>query len=98
MLIFILTMPRVNTWNNSYSGKKDLFAIKRKATNKIEESLDGEVFDYDFGDGWGARVSVNKIQASEANKIMRRSKGFYGYEWMVDSILSKGLISSEGVL
>lgn len=42
---------------------------------------------YNFGDGWGANICVEKVDTREANKRRKISVGFYGYEWMVDSII-----------
>ena len=28
-----------------------------------------------------------KVDIKEANKIMKKSVGFYGYDWMIDSII-----------
>lgn len=44
-------------------------------------------FYYSFGDGWGASVIVEKVDSKEANKRKRISKGFSGYDWMVDNII-----------
>ncbi len=43
---------------------------------------------YNFGDGWCACVKVTQITAKEANKVMKKSQGFAGYDWMIYSILS----------
>ena len=47
---------------------------------------------YNFGDGWGANVKIETIDAREANKRRKASCGFYGYDWMVDSIMMYGEI------
>lgn len=43
---------------------------------------------YNFGDGWGANVILELIDAKEGNKRKKLSSGFQGYEWMIDSIIS----------
>jgi len=42
---------------------------------------------YNFGDGWGANVRIEQVDAKEANKRRKNSAGFCGYEWMIDSII-----------
>ncbi|MCR4340086.1 MAG: hypothetical protein NUW01_09385 [Gemmatimonadaceae bacterium] len=49
-------------------------------------------YGYDFGDGWAARVDVRQIEAPEARKLRRITRGFCGYDWMVDEILHEGRI------
>lgn len=45
-------------------------------------------YGYDFGDGWRASIEIQVLPAKEVNKIVKKSKGFYGYDWMIDSILT----------
>ncbi len=48
---------------------------------------------YDFGDGWGAGISVFIVDGSkEAAMLRRKSHGFCNYDWMVDSIMDYGKI------
>jgi len=42
---------------------------------------------YNFGDGWGANIIVEQVDAKEANRRRKKSSGFWGYEWMIDSIV-----------
>jgi hypothetical protein len=42
---------------------------------------------YNFGDGWGAHIEIEQVYAKEANKRRKKSAGFCGYEWMIDSII-----------
>jgi hypothetical protein len=42
---------------------------------------------YNFGDGWGASITVEQVDAKEANKRRKNSAGFCGYDWMVNSII-----------
>lgn len=49
-------------------------------------------FYYNFGDGWGANVCVEQVDAKEAKKRRKISSGFCGYEWMIDSIINFGEI------
>ena len=52
-------------------------------------------FYYDFQDGWGASVCVEKMAAIDGQKIMRKSKGFCGYDWMIDEIIQLGRIKTR---
>ena len=95
MLCFELTMPNRGSWNGRWSGENDYYAIlkteRRVGKAKVRE-LDGEHFHYRWDDGWTAMVSCRKVDATEARKLRRRSKGFCGYDWMVESILRHGEI------
>ena len=42
---------------------------------------------YNFGDGWGANIRVEQVDAKEGRKRKKLSSGFCGYEWMIDSII-----------
>jgi hypothetical protein len=37
-------------------------------------------FRYDFGDGWTACISVDVVDSKEANRVMKKSRGFCGYD------------------
>ncbi len=57
---------------------------------------DSGYYSYNFGDGWRAGVSVYHIDdtypKNEPAKLRRKSDGFCGYDWMVDSIIAHGEI------
>lgn len=95
MLLFTLSMPNVGSWNGKWTGEDNVYARSFKRTNKIEKELDGKSFCYDFGDGWTARISVQKVLSKDAKKIMKNSKGFAGYDWMISSIFEHGEIVWE---
>ena len=62
-------------------------AAQRQAIN------DSGYYYYNFGDGWGASVNVYILDgAKEASRLRRKSDGFCGYEWMIDSIITNGKI------
>lgn len=97
MLAFTLTMPQNNSWNNRWSGRDKLFCIVKKFPNTAkylvkEMKLDGKSFTHNFGDGWVAQVSVKRVDSFEARSLRKRSHGFCGYDWMIDSILAHGKI------
>jgi hypothetical protein len=88
-VIFELSMPRNNSWNNQWSGKNNTYTVAKTITDKKFNSLD-DYYTYDFGDGWMAGVSVRPAKPRE-----KVSGKFCGYEWMINSILSKGLIEAK---
>jgi len=99
---FYLSMPNNNSWDGKWSGEGRLYAKRRKLTktlkDKIEQLLDGQDsqgFYFGWSDGWGANVEVKLINGKEARKISTKSKGFCGYDWMIDSILKHGKIIIE---
>lgn len=98
MLIkFELSMPNVGSWNGKWSGEENLYAkiinwdkyygTSKVSKEKVKKILSIENFYYNFGDGWGVNISVCQIDSKKAAKVKRKSKGFYGYEWMIDSII-----------
>jgi len=87
---FTLTMPRNNSWNGKWTGAENLYARTKSLSKSKEEELDGESFYHNFGDGWAANVACKKISSQEAAKIRKKTKGFCGYEWMIDNIIWYG--------
>lgn len=64
-------------------------------TNKEFEKLPFKLpnsFTYRWEDGWCAHIEAKLVETKEKTAILRKSRGFAGYDWMVDSILSKGII------
>jgi len=98
ILSFELSMPNNNAWNGKWSGEGRLYAKivnfgkTKKAEKHAQEILDEGYFYYNFGDGWGAGVTVRKVDAREAAKIRKNTVGFSGYDWMVDTIKLYGKI------
>lgn len=96
--VFILTMPRVNTWNGIWTGAEKLYAhtiTHVKYGKKLFPKLEEKSYGYDFGDGWYANVKVTFMTPTEARAVMRKSNGFCGYEWMVESICKHGKIQVD---
>ena len=85
---FTLSMPGVASWNGKWSGENKLYAkvINFGTRVRAREILDIGYFHYNFGDGWSAGIKVKEVDAGEAAKIRRKSSGFCGYDWMIDSI------------
>ena len=91
-LAFILTMPCVGSWNGDFSGK-DKIRCKTRTVPQVEgkKLLETKSFSYRWDDGWVAKIEVFK--ATEKRSEIRKSVGFLGYDWMIDSILVRGEIS-----
>jgi len=92
LLCFKLSMPNVGSWNSKWTGANSLYArvvnfgSSKKAKEKAITILNKGYFHYNFGDGWSAGISVSQINAKEAASIRRKSAGFCGYDWMIESI------------
>ena len=98
IICFELSMPNVGSWNGRWSGEGRCYVRiskfgRSKATKQRAAKIlvEGSYY-YNFGDGWGASVSVREVTASEAAKIERKSAGFCGYDWMIDFIIRDGEI------
>lgn len=87
-ICFQLTMPGNNSWNGKWTGDDKFYARTRKFTPKrAAQILEKGSYGYNFGDGWYASVSVKEITGAEKRQIDKNTKGFCGYEWMIDSIV-----------
>ena len=94
-VIFTLSMPGVASWNGKWSGEGKCYARTRRVSQKVADSLKG-YYHYSWKDGWAAGVSVKASSGSaETSKVARKSLGFYGYDWMIDSILKHGAIYAD---
>ncbi len=96
-IAFILTMPNNNAWNGKWTGEGNLYAKVenfrgKKADVKAQEILKEKSFYYNFGDGWGASVEVKEVDQKEVRQIRKHSKGFCGYDWMIQEIKDHGKI------
>ena len=102
MLIeFRLSMPCIGSWNGKWTGENNyygkiinftsMYGTGKKAKEKAESILN-KSFRYNFGDGWVAEIDVSKVDGRKANSLRKKSRGFMGYEWMIDSILRNGEI------
>ncbi len=94
---FILTMPGANAWDGKWSGDGRCYAVIKSFSGKSEKRLRDMIalkssYGYDFGDGWYASVELGIVDAKKARELRKASKGFCGYEWMIDSILQYGKI------
>jgi hypothetical protein len=93
---FILTMPGSPSWNGKWSGDGQLYArITKTRSKKIYDKLkdlEGN-YGYRWDDGWCANVRVVEVDSSQARDIRKNSRGFAGYDWMIDSIKNHGHIT-----
>lgn len=93
ILSFTLSMPNVGSWDGKWSGSDRLyvkvksFTQSKTDTTRAQEILDEGYFHYDFGDGWSAGVTVGRVDSRERDRLRKKSAGFCGYEWMIDSII-----------
>lgn len=101
LVAFELSMPSKASWNGKWSGENRPYVVVKnfcKANaeeTKILEKLDTGEFHYRWEDGWCACVSLRKVDAKEAAKLRKASVGFFGYNWMIESILKHGKICIE---
>ncbi|MGX5099910.1 hypothetical protein [Enterobacter cloacae] len=95
--IFELSMPNRGSWNGGWSGERDKYVRHRQLPLKGSPNVkNGSSHYYNFGDGWGANISVTIVDEVKAkNQAIKGSKGFCGYEWMIDSIVNHGKIISD---
>lgn len=103
IICFELSMPNRGSWDGRWSGECRYLARVRRfgrgksAKEQAERILAERSYYYRWSDGWGASVSVREITAEEARKIERKSAGFCGYDWMIQSIIDHGDIRVKGV-
>ena len=95
ILSFTLSMPRAASWNGRWSGDDRLHVVCRsfrgpKEIANAEKIAKKGCYSYTWPDGWAARISVQEVTSSGAEKLRRNSAGFSGYEWMIDSIIKHG--------
>jgi len=95
ILSFTLSMPNVNSWNGRWSGEDRLFVVcrsfrGRKEIANAEKIAEKGYYHYSWGDGWAAGIRVQEVTSSGAQKLRRKSAGFSGYDWMIDSIIKHG--------
>lgn len=105
LLEFRLSMPNMGSWNGQWTGEKNCHAKilnftqrygkSAKAEEKVNGILKNKDFYYNFGDGWGMNISVKEVDSKEAAKTRRKSVGFCGYEWAIESIVQYGEILNE---
>lgn len=95
-ICFTLSMPRNNSWNGKWTGDEKFYARTRKFTDKAAAKiLSKGSYGYNFGDGWYANIDVKEVTGADKRKIDKKTSGFCGYEWMIDSIYYYGDIYAK---
>lgn len=97
-VLFTLSMPCNNSWNNKWSGDDRFYCISKVAFRRnkpVYPNLKEGNYIYGFEDGWVANVNVKFVTPSEAKAAMKKSDGFCGYEWMCDELMATGKISTR---
>ena len=94
-IAFTLNMPNCGSWNGKWTGEGRLYCIVKnfkgkKHEAKAQELLDAGSWYYSWGDGWGAAINAKKVDGKESARLRRKSRGFCGYDWMVDTIIKYG--------
>ncbi len=95
ILAFTLSMPGSPSWNGRWSGEDRLFVklvsfVGAKRGAKAKTILDNGPYFYRWTDGWRACIDVEEVDAKRAAQLRRKSAGFNGYDWMVDTIITYG--------
>ena len=89
-------MPSAGSWNGKWSGEGRPYVRVRNISKKMagECAIDAIIkqgrYTYRWDDGWCAAVDVRQVDSKESAKLRKRSVGFMGYDWMIDSILDYG--------
>ncbi len=91
MVVFELSMPGKGSWNGKWSQEEKLFVRTRKEREVPKEYWD-KSFYHRWDDGWEACVTLTRMSAAEARKLEKKSNGFCGYDWMIESIIRFGEI------
>jgi hypothetical protein len=89
MIVFELLMPNVGSWNNRWTQSDKLF-IRTRPERTVPKEYWEKSFFYHWDDGWTACVTTFRLSATEARKLEKRSDGFCGYDWMINSIIKNG--------
>lgn len=95
LISFTLTMPGRGSWDGKWSGQDRSYVVIKSYRNPPEvdgKPISGRSYYYRWEDGWGASVSVAEVSPDDARRLRKKSSGFCGYNWMIDSILQYGKI------
>lgn len=97
LVAFELSMPGIGSWNRKWSGEgRPYVRVRKLSKQQAEKALQKTRYAYDWRDGWCAAVSVRRVDSKEAAKLRKKSVGFFGYDWMIDSIIENGIIAWRG--
>ena len=87
---YTLTMPNKGSWDGKWTGEGICYAVCRRYAK--DPNFTESNWSYHWDDGWSAKITAKKITAKEASGIRKKSAGFCGYDWMIDSIETNGEI------
>ncbi len=95
IIAFTLSMPQRPASSNW--GRDRLYCVTQRFSTKrgkerAEQIVAGGPYDYHFSDGWGMLIDVRIVGAKEAASLKKRSAGFAGYNWAIDTICRYGRI------
>jgi hypothetical protein len=99
-LAFFLSMPGVPSWNGRWTGEGQLYCRvenlgrSQKAMTKATRIVAEAPYLYRWNDGWAAEVDVKWVDPRKSRRLVKQSRGFCGYDWMITSILSHGKITT----
>jgi hypothetical protein len=89
-------MPNVGSWNGKWTGATKQYFLVKSFKDREALAFMGVAqvnsWYYNFGDGWGANVKAEVVDAKEAARRRKVSSGFCGYDWMVKSIIENNKI------
>lgn len=94
LVAFTLGMPNKGSWNGKWTGEDNLYCRVKRFRND-EKVPELKEYWYSWGDGWAAEVVAKEVFGKEAQSLRKRSKGFAGYDWMIDSIIKCGEIKNS---
>ncbi len=96
LILFTLTMPNKGSWDGKWSGEGKFYGIiKNICKEDMLRILETKSYHYRWDDGWSVSIYAEKIDGKERNKYEKKSEGFCGYEWMIDSIIKNNKIIIE---
>ncbi len=90
MLLFEFSIPKNNSWDGKWSGEGKYYA--RTLSSRSKGLAEPGTYSYEFGNGWVALIKVSEIDSKKAERILKKSAGFCGYEWMITEIMKYGRI------
>lgn len=100
LVSFELTMPNVGSWNGKWTGADRKYYIVKQLKEatlsrghfaKLRKDHTDSWY-CNLGKGWWANVTARIVDAKTARQHRKASVGFYGYEWMIDSIINTGKV------
>lgn len=96
LIAFELSMPGKASWNGNWPGEgRPYVRVRVVSKDAAKRILEHPSYDYRWDDGWCASVTARKVDSRDAARLRKKSVGFYGYDWMLDSIIKRGCIMTE---